>query len=825
MKSSEMNKFPELLCNFIDETTGEALQNEVKHFQELAKKMDEIISEYRDKSLEILDQDSLTGFLFASYNSSIQIKGILEEYIKVSNWDTYTEELKNFNQKAFGLFNLNIEKDPDKNENIEKHSRPLQSVSKEFLKTILRKKTVNEKIIECYLYYILVYNTYQDHLYKLEKFEKLRNDLLLSLRKKSNVINENITSLSQNKYGLAVSKSQLKLAENDGDIVRLLKEYKDEASVFIQSLKDSVENAYKKFEKEKRHHNEIIKKTAKKYTQENVKRASKKIESNLKNSRAGWKNTSYALSDDWALDLEINALEYHILKEYFSFTSFIDNRFNLLLDEKIMTIRTNTEELMASLKTSGDPENEDVIDKLNTLKTEYRRKLVLRLLPSIKELLFNNEILKEINEFENSISLHFDSLSKSSIIIENSLYDTAVESSQLHRISPSDLVSYDMQPKFMLVFPALKSAIMRYLEELQLKLEEVPEIVDFSIESAVGYFEDKEDLEEAIKVGSEGILRSINKIDDIETFREEFYTKEIANLKDKIDELIQEINEITDNESALQIKIRVTKAKTLEQSKAVRDNVVHKVKNFLPFIFRKIQDFYGFLKASSIKIKKQFEVESNKGYITTDVSDFLAETEEAINRLPFVYQRLFKLEPLSVFDLYIERQEPLEKLKLAYTRWGMGKFAPTVIFGEKGSGKTTSINRFLSLKTTSEEIIFHDLHKEQLDPESAYKMISNSLPYAFGNQDNIEIGKLKKIIVIDGLEKLFEARINGFDALHRTMKMISNTNHSVYWIVACHLYSYKYLEKSSNISEYFGYHIELEDLTSEELITIIEKKT
>jgi len=174
--------------------------------------------------------------------------------------------------------------------------------------------------------------------------------------------------------------------------------------------------------------------------------------------------------------------------------------------------------------------------------------------------------------------------------------------------------------------------------------------------------------------------------------------------------------------------------------------------------------------------------------------------------------------------LYIERKEPLDKLKLAYSRWELGKFAPTVIFGEKGSGKTTCINRFLSMKSISEEIIFHDLHKEQLDPDSAYKMISNSLPYAFGNQDNIEIGKLKKIIVIDGLEKLFEARINGFDALQKTMKMISNTNHSVYWIVACHLYSYKYLEKSSNISDYFGYHIEMEALTSEELITIIEKR-
>ena len=87
------------------------------------------------------------------------------------------------------------------------------------------------------------------------------------------------------------------------------------------------------------------------------------------------------------------------------------------------------------------------------------------------------------------------------------------------------------------------------------------------------------------------------------------------------------------------------------------------------------------------------------------MSDYLVETEEAVNRLPFVYQRLFKLEPLSTFDLYIERAEAYEKFKLAYSRWKNGKFAPAIISGEKGSGKTSFINRFLASKSINEKII------------------------------------------------------------------------------------------------------------------------
>jgi hypothetical protein len=320
------------------------------------------------------------------------------------------------------------------------------------------------------------------------------------------------------------------------------------------------------------------------------------------------------------------------------------------------------------------------------------------------------------------------------------------------------------------------------------------------------------------------VKRAVNKIDDLSETREEFYNTEIDLLADKISRLIKDISEITDNESALQIKIRVTKAKAIEQSKAVRDKIFSNIRNFLPIVLNKVSTVYTFLLESSIKIRKQFEGELTKGFITSDVSDYLVETEEAVSRLPFVYQRLFKLEPLTTFDLYVERKEAYEKFEIAYSRWKTGKFAPVVIIGEKGSGKTSFINRVLSSKSISEKIIYHDLHKEYQDPQIAYNNVYESLNQILDLQKNKDPDNAKIIVVIDGLEKLFEARIDGFKILQKTVQLISKTNKQVFWVVGCHLYSYQYLDKSFHISEYFGYHIELEDLPAELLINIIERR-
>jgi hypothetical protein len=56
------------------------------------------------------------------------------------------------------------------------------------------------------------------------------------------------------------------------------------------------------------------------------------------------------------------------------------------------------------------------------------------------------------------------------------------------------------------------------------------------------------------------------------------------------------------------------------------------------------------------------------------------------------------------------------------------------------------------------------------------------------------------------------------------MKLISETSSQVFWIVSSHLYSWYYIDKSFNISDYFAYHIKLTDINSDDLKHIILRR-
>ncbi|MCF8367527.1 MAG: ATP-binding protein [Bacteroidales bacterium] len=820
----EINKeWPVLLGNIFDETIGNALSLEVSHLIELKDSLFKQIKEYQNKTSGFIDRNNIQGLLFESFDASVKINNMLGEYIEQTNKLPINHAIQDFNLKTFTLLNIDLSEEAKANKPSFVAAQ-INNLFKLFGKSFKAGVQSNTNSLGCFIYFHIVYNVLKDHLEKLEDFEKRRMSLLLNMWEKSNVINYNTKTIDPGNDEILKDRENFQLSAEFEDSLKLIGEFQNESGSFIQLFKVSFVNAFEKFEENLQIHNKTIASNPKKYEESSVESTANKLEWDLSSLYNKWQNTAILLTDGWSLELEINSLKFHVLKGYYGFTGFIATKFESKFDDFINNLLNAAEELLDIFKSSEETTHEETIKKLETNKTNFRRKVLLRLFPAIKSLLLNSEIPKEIDAFEKDSVACFETLSKSRYIIKEPVYDHPVEKSEMNKISPFDLVSYDMQPQYMEVFPSLKNAYVRHLHQLHLKLEEIPEVVDFSIESAIGYFNGKNDMAEALKVGRDGIKRAINKINDLHTLRTEFNTKELNFLREKIRLLISETSAIKNNDNALQIKIRITKAKAIEQSKAIRDKLIRRIKNFLPTVLVKIRFFYQFLVDSSIRIRKQFEGETIKGFIATEVSDYLAETEEAINRLPFIYQQLFKLEPLKTFDLYIENIEAIDKLKNAYSRWKAGKYAPTVVVGEKGSGKSSFVNRFLATKNITEQIIYHDLAKQYLPPEVIFKNIFEEIKQESVADGEKEVVQTGKIIVIDGLEKLFDARINGFSYLLKAVQLMAKTNKSIFWLVTCHTYSYNFLEKSVNISDFFGYHIELTDLSVDELITIIEKR-
>ncbi|MCB0806541.1 MAG: hypothetical protein KDC05_12145 [Bacteroidales bacterium] len=794
----------ELLTDKIKSLTGP----ETERYLSVSSAFREEIETYSKKVKGANDESSMSLFLFESLNTSSNLLKIMEEKVEEKPDPRHFETLDSLKTDLpplTGIMDSNNDQQALFN-----------------LAALFRKKE-RANLLPYFAFSEVVTDTLEKSRDPLNVYYKSISDLLLHLWESSNVIAREVNRLAdgdlsektiQHNFDLqGICQSILSFEET-------LKKSEAELHAFVRN-----ESAQKQLDIDENrlpvpdpvNKNRLI------YNRRNILDRFDKTVLAYKSMMSRWHNTFHVLSDDWMLELEIAHLKYFILKQHYDFAGHIVNRFIGPINENLGKLESMVSETEALFGTEENKDESFDGVEIDKKRTEVKRKLLLRMVPETRKITLESDIPSKIDAFERNAAGQFKQLSEVRAIKENTEYNRPTETKELDRISPRSLVSFQMMPHFMERFPQLKQSFIRHLQEVQNRMEEIPDIIDYSLNSALSFFEEKKDTNEARKIGMEGLKRAGNKTSDLKELINNFYTGETATLKSHIEKLTQDLTEITNNESALQIKMRITRARAIEKSKELRARIFKYIKDILPRIGRILRYAFRFLRESSIRISKQFIAEDRKRFIATDVSDYLTETEQAINLLPFIYQRLFKTEPLTSFELYTDRSDEIEKLKKAYARWKEGKFAPTVIIAEKGWGKTTLVNRFLKMKLTHEEVI-HIQPEQDPTVESFFKTLMEKVPPVDQTNKTNEGETKKRIVVLDGLEKLFEARINGFDHLLKLLQHLSDTNNSVFWLTTCHLHAWEYLDKTIGISDFFGYHVRLTDMTDETLMKTIDRR-
>ena len=559
------------------------------------------------------------------------------------------------------------------------------------------------------------------------------------------------------------------------------------------------------------------------YSNDKVERYKKSTINRLVKSESVWDKTFFVLSDDWTLDLEVYSLASLIYKNFYDFRNTITARLTNNLQETIADLLTVISSSQTKFIQLREDTKVDLMENFSQMKNHIRQKLVNELVPSVRELIIQSDIPAYIDSQEKIVRQQFEQLSKKRLIVKSAQYDKPVNSWEIESISPYLLVTFEMQPHFMKSFPSLKSAFITFINKLQNEIEEIPEILDFTIDSSISYFESNKNNAEALKIFLEGFERSAKKSNEINNKLNLFVETEGQKFRASIAKLITDLIEVTNNENALQIKFRITKAKAIEKAKSIRADILNRIKKILPLIIEKGKQILYFLRFSSKKIKEQFDASTQQDFISTEISDYLSETLTAVDKLPFVYQRLFKIEALQSFEFYVEREKPLMDLKHAYEKWREGKFAPVVVIGEKGSGKTTLVNRFQELKEINEEVVNIHLLQHPHDPETLFKKLQTAASELILNEKETDAGS-KKIVIVDGLERLFHSMVNGFEFIKKTFQLVSDTNPNIFWIFTCHRYSWDYINRCISAADFFAYHINLTDISDKHLQSIIKKR-
>jgi hypothetical protein len=208
--------------------------------------------------------------------------------------------------------------------------------------------------------------------------------------------------------------------------------------------------------------------------------------------------------------------------------------------------------------------------------------------------------------------------------------------------------------------------------------------------------------------------------------------------------------------------------------------------------------------------------------INSDLSNYLSETEVAIEKLPLMYQRLFSLAPVENAKFRVCRPVVVEQLEKAYANWTLGKFAPTCIVGESGSGMTSLINEFVE-KFGHQYQVFRISLQSKIRSEQELILLfnevinSNEIKNIDDLRNYLSDSSSRKMIIIENIHRLYTRKMGGFDLLKQLFQLISQTNSKVYWLNTCLNYTYNYLEYSIGISNYYAYVAMLDKLSKEQV--------
>lgn len=367
------------------------------------------------------------------------------------------------------------------------------------------------------------------------------------------------------------------------------------------------------------------------------------------------------------------------------------------------------------------------------------------------------------------------------------------------------------------------------LDAASRSLARIDQVIEYNLEGALNLIREESDeqtWQEAINITQQGLERVEQNIEDL-----------ISSLKTQIDNSLKKFDRITtdleediyilgDNEELLKLKIRLTRARTKSRIIEIRKKTWQYIRLFLPELLHLLQN-------AVVKIRERYsKVQSLAGLGISDTlselsfTQYLADVEKKIRQMPYIYQRIFRIEPLEDNKFFIGRSQVLDTISQDFEDFKNNYHPITALVGEKGCGKTSTLsyvrrNIFKGKPVTeidanytinsSHELI--QLLKQALklpEIQSTHDLIN-----ALNNQSE------SRICILENVHNLFLRTIEGFQALDDLLFLISKTRQNVFWIISCGRYAWEYLETITKISSFFKRVIYLEDLSTEELTKMI----
>lgn len=545
----------------------------------------------------------------------------------------------------------------------------------------------------------------------------------------------------------------------------------------------------------------------------------------------GWRTTLFALHDDWRLDEELNLLNDTLWVTYFQWVDQLQTGLQEQVLPQAVQMAIIIQEVLERVEACP------VKEMKRTLRQERKlidQQLIRERIPATTSVIHQQAFGNALNVLRTVSEEAVDKIADQRGLVASDAYDQPLRLSDVSYVSPRQLADYEMLPRFQAVLGEIQMQTRQKVSQLQKLVQEVGQISYFNLDSAISVYEKESSTsEEAQQIAVEGLKRGLTNAERLQEQLQELADYQTPAIHTAVKEFEEQLTGLTNNHYALELKIRLARARASERTKVLQQKTIRYFRQAFPRFLKYVTQQY---RESSQRIglyRRRIGMDASTE-VTTEISDFLAETQVAINRLPYVYQRLFSIKPLEDSVFYEEQPEAVAQLRKAFENWKQGRYASTILIGQKGCGITTLIRFFLDDMPRKErrtytllyadaeqqiysEALFLHFFQELLTPEESFKDLDSIIHYLCTSE-------IRHILIIEHLEHFYLRRVGGFQCLRWLMELISRTHQQVFWLASCTQYAWDYLDKTSEVSDHFEYIEQLPTARAEVVREVILKR-
>ena len=535
-------------------------------------------------------------------------------------------------------------------------------------------------------------------------------------------------------------------------------------------------------------------------------------------------NTLYALADDWKFNQEIYILTGLALKQKQFLRTEITSREKAVSDSMKQIKRFMT----TTLKEIQGSDIKELTNNLQQLKFMSGKRLYNKIIPGVVSLMKAQVFPDLLQNEEQKLTRLLSSKNRERILIDGFDPSRPYRNKSLETISLIQLLEFEISGDLKRSISKTGKQSQEKLAEFENRFQDLGRMVLFNLESALLMIEkQKEATAEIIaEEAKSGINRAIERYEDLYDDFMDFLHLIIKDFDHAIINFNQGLIDLTDNENVEKIRYRLLKARALKKRESFFRLIGQKSKTIWVVIKSTSRTARGTVTSFIQKIRSKLGIQQLSKEISIEVSDFLAKDHELLQKLPFVYRRLFANEPLEDDAFYYPREEEKTMLLQTYKKWEEGSFMSTLLYGEKGSGISTFVHMTLEEMGIGEQKAHTFLISQRIlnERDLLHHLGISIRQKAFTSLEDFENYATEfapLIVFVDKLHMLYLRQPAGFQLLKRLFEIISKTNKNVFWICSCGLYAAELLNQSVGLFGYFPQLIRMKRLETDKIREII----